>query len=343
MLTLAVFGGVLFVCLLVGALFLHMGVKWTKLPHPGYRRSIMVLMCQLLIGLGILACITKALEKYKSEEAQWLIPAAQLAFIFVLPFLIHLWHGGTAGRVFLAWLVSCLAGAITVPFVYFVVKPYLVQFYTISSNSMSPNLRAVWTTGVCPRCGKSFIIAGPDPQSSDQLARVRFGLDFPAVCESCYHFDQVPVPDHALHGADRVACNMLKQPGRWDVVCYRPPSLPDQVYAKRVLGLPGETLFIRDGAVWINGEKQAPPPVLGPIRYSPPMDLRDFPEIGNRPPRTWGDPADPVALGLDEYFLLGDNTDASMDSRNQGPIKKAEIMGVVDVIYWPPERMRILP
>lgn len=343
MFTLAIFAGVLLVCLLVGASFLHLGVKWMKLPRPGFLRSVTVLVCHVIVGLGFIACVTIGLDRSNSDEAHLLVPAAQIAFVFVLPLLIRIWHGGTIGRVVVAWLVSFLAAAITAPFVYFVVKPYLVEFFTISSNSMSPNLRAVWTTGVCPQCAKQFIIAGPDSESKDQVARFRFGLDFPAVCEACYHFDRVPVPDQSMHRPDRVVCNKLKQPNRWEVACYRPPGHPELVYAKRVLGLPGETVFIRDGAVWINGEKQAPPAALGPIRYSPPEDVPDFPQFGEPPKRRWGDAADPVKLGPDEYFLLGDNTNSSLDSRNVGPTKKAEILGVVDVIYWPIERMRILP
>ncbi len=70
------------------------------------------------------------------------------------------------------------------------------------------------------------------------------------------------------------------------------------------------------------------------------MDLKG---IEGAPNRLWGDPANPVTLGPDEYFLLGDNTSVSSDSRSQGPAKRADLIGVVDVIYWPFERMRILP
>jgi signal peptidase I len=343
MFTLALFGGVLVVCLLVSALFLRLGVKWMKLPRPGFVRSVMVFGCQIIVGLVILACVTMVLASPKLRDASMLILVAQVACGLALPVLIKIWHGGSVGRVLVAWLVSCLGGAITAPFVYFAVKPYMLEFFAITSNSMSPNFRAAWTTGVCPQCGRSFIIAAPDPDSRDQVARFRLGLDFPAVCESCYYFDRVPVPDQSPHTADRVACNKLKQPSRWDVICYRPPSHPELVYAKRVLGLPGEALFIRDSAVWINGEKQAPPSALGPIRYTIPEELLNFPGIGDQPKRRWGDPADPVKLGRDEYFLLGDNTNSSLDSRKEGPINKADILGVVDVIYWPIERMRILP
>ena len=50
-------------------------------------------------------------------------------------------------------------------------------------------------------------------------------------------------------------------------------------------------------------------------------------------PRIWGEAAEPVTLGPDEYFVLGDNTESSADSRYFGPVKGGDVRGVVDVIY----------
>lgn len=77
---------------------------------------------------------------------------------------------------------------------------------------------------------------------------------------------------------------------------------------KRVIALPGETVQIRGGAVYINGERLEADP-LGGIRIHHP-----------------GIAGKPVTLGEDEYFCLGDNRNNSRDSRTLGPIKRARIV-----------------
>jgi len=80
-------------------------------------------------------------------------------------------------------------------------------------------------------------------------------------------------------------------------------------YIKRVIGLPGQTVDIHDGAVWIDGEKLE----------------EDYTQGVTEPS---GDKVDyPLTLGEEQYFILGDNRENSVDSRSIGPVYAAQIKG----------------
>lgn len=120
---------------------------------------------------------------------------------------------------------------------------------------------------------------------------------------------------------------LFGRPRRFDVViCHFPgrrirrlPFLP-QSFVKRIIGLPGETLEVIEGVLHVNGEP-LDEPFLAPER------TRFF---RNRPP---------VTLGEDEYYVLGDNRDASNDSRRVGPLRRRAIRGRVLYRIWPPRRI----
>ncbi|MDO5294825.1 MAG: signal peptidase I [bacterium] len=104
---------------------------------------------------------------------------------------------------------------------------------------------------------------------------------------------------------------------RFDVVVLTPPPGEEHDhFIKRIIGLPGETVQIIDGFVYINGEKLDDP-------------------YGKTATETAGIAADPVKLGENEYFVMGDNRDYSRDSRSIGPVKSEKINGRVLVRVWP--------
>jgi signal peptidase I len=90
---------------------------------------------------------------------------------------------------------------------------------------------------------------------------------------------------------------------------------------KRLIGLPGDTLEIRDNVVSING-------IPLDERY-----LRD--EQGNRVDTTCTQVCGPLTLGDEEYFFMGDNRPSSRDSRHFGPVHADQIVGRVILRYWP--------
>jgi signal peptidase I len=102
-------------------------------------------------------------------------------------------------------------------------------------------------------------------------------------------------------------------PRRWDIVVFRYPEQPRELCLKRIAGLPGERLQIRDSAILIDGQTIASP---SGIVYAP----RPGQEFGMSPEYT---------LAADEYFVLGDNSAVSADSRLWEPpaVKAAWIVG----------------
>lgn len=106
-------------------------------------------------------------------------------------------------------------------------------------------------------------------------------------------------------------------PGRGDVIVFvAPNSVPGQPkrdFIKRVIGLPGETIEVRDCTVFIDGE---------PL---------DEPYVLERPRSAYG----PETVPPDHYFVLGDNRNNSSDSRKIGMVPKENIIGKAWVTYWP--------
>ncbi len=110
-------------------------------------------------------------------------------------------------------------------------------------------------------------------------------------------------------------------PERGDVVVFHSPENPGKDFIKRVVGLPGEQVEIRDGQVFIDG-----------------MRLEET-YISNDGRRSWG----PEVVGDFEYFVLGDNRGNSSDSRSWGMLDGNAIIGKAWISYWPPRDWGVVP
>ena len=108
----------------------------------------------------------------------------------------------------------------------------------------------------------------------------------------------------------------LHPPRRNDIIVLNTPDM-DEMLVKRVVGLPGESIEIYKGVVYIDGE-----PLPEPFPHN--IGLHSMP---------------PVTLSPLSYFVLGDNRDNSNDSRSFGPVKREHILGRVWVRYWPFDQM----
>ncbi len=119
----------------------------------------------------------------------------------------------------------------------------------------------------------------------------------------------------------------FRPPARGEVVVFRYPLDPRQYFIKRVVGLPGETVKVAGDHVVIFNEASPEGEILDESAYLPS-------DVSTRGDRT-------VKLGKDEYFVLGDNRSASLDSRIFGPLPLANIVGRVWIRGWPIDRATI--
>jgi signal peptidase I len=109
---------------------------------------------------------------------------------------------------------------------------------------------------------------------------------------------------------------------RGDIVVFHYPRDPQKSFIKRVIGLPGDRIYISYGHVYVNGK-----PLLEPYVPSDYLDARSYPEL---------------IVPSNSYYVLGDHRSMSNDSREIGPIARHYIYGKAVFGYWPLEKMGIL-
>jgi signal peptidase I len=120
------------------------------------------------------------------------------------------------------------------------------------------------------------------------------------------------------------------KPKRGDVVIFRYPVDPKMMFIKRCIGLPGDTIEIKDKILYVNGKKLDE-------KYVFHKDLRTFPAI-YAPRDNYG----PVKVPEGHYFVMGDNRDFSSDSRFWGFLPDEYLRGKAWIVYWPPNRWRFI-
>jgi signal peptidase I len=123
---------------------------------------------------------------------------------------------------------------------------------------------------------------------------------------------------------------------RGDIVVFRHVTPEADVLIKRVVGLPGDTLSIRDGRLYVNG-KPLDEPYLDTARG---VTVETFPGDITTPSGTPGWTLnEPYTLPPDQYFMMGDNRTDSFDSRFWGTVDRRDIIGRAVFTYWPLDRL----
>ena len=126
----------------------------------------------------------------------------------------------------------------------------------------------------------------------------------------------------------------FSQPRRGDIVIFRYPKNPSVIYIKRVIGLPGEIVTIKNGKVYISGSENAEPKLLAENYLDPSVKTNYF-------NATSADQVMKITLGDNELFVLGDNRDHSSDSREWGILPRANIIGKVWLTVTPLSKLRL--
>lgn len=141
---------------------------------------------------------------------------------------------------------------------------------------------------------------------------------------------QSMIPNY--HNGEYILTNLislkLEPLKRGDVVVFKAPLNQEKDFIKRIIGLPGETVTLKDGYIHINSSK------LDESSYLP----SDF--------KTYGGAFLPegkeVIVSENNYFVLGDNRYASSDSREWGFVSKDKLIGKSFLVYWPPKSFKFV-
>jgi signal peptidase I len=154
----------------------------------------------------------------------------------------------------------------------------------------------------------------------------------------------------AVYGADipftPLHLPALERPRRGDVIVFEWPEDPSKNFVKRLIGLPGDTLEMRGGAIWLNGRRSYEPYVTHTEPGTDPSGeefrwQRDYlvrhaeASFAYHPSRNnWG----PLIVPEQHYFVLGDNRDNSYDSRYWGFVPDSLVKGRPLIVYYSYER-----
>lgn len=134
-----------------------------------------------------------------------------------------------------------------------------------------------------------------------------------------------------FHDGDYIITNKLSlrysELKRGEVIILQNPTNTNQIFIKRIIGLPGETLKISNGKVYINGELLEEPYLPNDLRTSGERYLKD---------------GDEITVTGDNYFVMGDNRTNSSDSREFGLLNKNLIVGQAFLRYWPIDKTKLI-
>jgi len=118
----------------------------------------------------------------------------------------------------------------------------------------------------------------------------------------------------------------VSEPKRGDVIIFKYSDTAD--FIKRIIGVPGDEVMIKDGKIYVNGE------LLNESAYLDPSVITNGGSYLHE--------GQTIKLNEDEYFVCGDNRSNSSDSRDFGPIKKTAIKGKAWIVYYPFSEFRVV-
>lgn len=313
----------------IGFTGLWLGIRWSKANCVTSRRLFVAAATIYAIHLLIVAaCGQIAIAAPNSALAArvsgFLAEAVASCVTIATCFHLPMWR---TIQTYLGIVAMIPARVLLLGFVF---NACFAEVYTTPTTSMAPTILPKHWTAPCPVCARPATCAVQErPSRKGELM----------ICD---RFHQTTIREFVLepHSGDRFVAAKFLKPRRWDIALFVSPADSERLYIYRIVGMPGEEIVIRNGSVHANGEKLIVPDFLRGITYSePPPHFRD----------RWGTPERPARLASDEYFVLGDFTERSLDSRTywQGApghsvfaVPQSHIRGVITHICWPPSRWR---
>lgn len=120
----------------------------------------------------------------------------------------------------------------------------------------------------------------------------------------------------------------FKEPQTGDIVVFKYPEDKKKDFVKRMIARGGETVEIKEGDILINGKLAQSPQVVRDIYY---YNRGDYGQMGQK-----------ITVPPDSYYVLGDNSGSSRDSRYWGFVPKKNLQGKAFFIYWPLNRIKVI-
>ena len=120
----------------------------------------------------------------------------------------------------------------------------------------------------------------------------------------------------------------VRGPKRGDIIVFISPDTPQKDFVKRLIAVGGEKVGIKDGRIMVNGRLIEEPASIRSVYY---YNAGDYGKEGQT-----------IEVPKDSYFVLGDNSGSSRDSRFWGFVPKKNMLGKVIFIYWPLYRMKVV-
>ena len=313
------------------AALLRLGLFLTKTGDVNWRQTLratlLILVIQAILETGILQIPIG--QKYWQAVAVAIIALG--SFIFVPVALIRKIFKIKILSACLAWLPTMLSPVLPLLLMFLVIRPFVFEAFTTTSNSMAPTILGPHQIGKSPGTGKFCYRNFPTPGQ-------RTNVDF---IDDSFQVGPAESISPKKQAADRFIVSKILKPERWDMIVFRSSSDLQLPYVFRLVGLPGETIVIKDGAVTVDGQAAALPQHLQGINYT---------TGAPKAPPFWGTESNPARLGNDEYFVLGDFSARAFDSRmwqetNSGhaafAVPGSSIIGVATHTYWPVSRWKI--
>ncbi len=162
-----------------------------------------------------------------------------------------------SGDVAVAHVIETVQTVLTALILAFAFRAFWIEAFIIPTGSMAPGLLGAHVTLVCPSCGLEYDV-GPDRFET----RADLSIDPPrsGTCPNCHTRTDIDPAVAPVKAGDRILVHKWPYllggwlgPDRWDVIVFRDPADPSLNYIKRLVGLPGESVEIIDGDVYING------------------------------------------------------------------------------------------
>ena len=135
--------------------------------------------------------------------------------------------------------------------------------------------------------------------------------------------------DHEYLIIDEISYR-FNDPKRGEIIVFRYPKNPQEFFIKRIIAFPGERVQVKDGGVIVYNDENPDGMTLEETYLEKNV-------------KTYSLSEDAITLGPSEYFVLGDNRNASKDSRSFGPVDRSFVIGKVLLRGWPFDRLDVFP